>query len=93
MTFFRRRKNQDSHIQHLDNELHWVKRCRDADQEVISRQKEQIECLKTRMTLCEVILVNVLAKNVNCIVGWDFYLEKLREIRSTDPDSNPPSNH
>lgn len=69
MTFFKRRENRDSQVQHIDNELNWLKRCREADQETISRQKEQIECLKTRMTLCEVILVNILAKNVNCIVG------------------------
>ncbi len=41
------------------------------------------------MHLCEVILANLLASNMNCFVGWDYYLDRLQEIKSTDPDSNP----
>lgn len=61
----------------------------DVASQKLAHQKEQNDCIKTRVSLCEVILANLLAKNANCIVGWDFYLEKLKEIRSTDPDSNP----
>lgn len=92
MGFLNKRREIDglkSHIQHLDNELHFYKGCQSAADEKISLQKEQIECMKVRTSLCEVILANILARNANCIVGWDFYLEKLQEIRSTDPDSNP----
>ena len=92
MGFFIKRSEIDaikSHVEHLNRELDFQKRCYDAAQEKISHQKEQIDCIKIRATLCEAVLLNMLAKNVNCIVGWDYYLDRLKEIRATDPDSNP----
>ena len=92
MGFFAKRSEIDrlqSHIDHLDREVHFYKGLYNSTEQKLAHQKEQNDCIKTRVSLCEVILANLLAKNANCIVGWDFYLEKLKEIRSTDPDSNP----
>ena len=92
MGFLNKRREIDalkSQVEHLDRELHFYKGLHNAAEEKITHQKAQIECMKVRTSLCEVILANILARNANCIVGWDFYLEKLQEIRSTDPDSNP----
>ena len=96
MGFFKKRSEVEVlriHIRHLDSELHYYKGSHLAAQERIALQKEQNDCLKTRVSLCEVILANILARNVDCIVGCDYYLERLEDIRSTDPDSNPPGTH
>lgn len=74
----------ESHLQHMDNELHYCRNCMGAAVEKIDYQKEQNECLKKRVLLCEAILTNLLAKNVNCIAGWDHYLDRLEDIRSTE---------
>ncbi len=96
MGFFTKRREiqgLENHIQHLDNELHFYKRCHDVLEQKVAHQNEQHACLKVRTSLCEVILANLLAKDAKCIVGWDYYLDRLKEIRSTDPDSNPPKEH
>ncbi len=96
MRFFKKRSAIEllkSHVHHLDTELHYYKRSHKAAQDEIVLQKEQNECLRTRVSLCEVILANILARNVDCIIGCDYYLEQLQKIRSTDPDSNPPKRH
>ena len=69
------------------NFLHLRKKW-EAIHEKNENQREQIECLRVRTALCEVILANILARNVNCIVGSDYYLERIKEVRATDPDGN-----
>ena len=87
--WFSSRCGLEGQVRHLDSELHFYKMCHDAAEKKISHLQEQLQPLRTRISLCEVVLANLLAKDTDCIMGWDFYLEKLQEVRKTDPDSNP----
>ena len=73
----------------IDNRLRWFDSRNKSNEDKINLLEEKYACLKSRMHLCEVILANLLASNMNCFVGWDYYLDRLQEIKSTDPDSNP----
>ena len=78
----------EGRVAYLDREIGWNRERQEADRRLLDHQKEQIQTLKNRLVLTESILANVLSMNVKCIVGWDYYLEKLTEIRETDPDSS-----
>ena len=78
----------EGRVAYLDREIGWNRERQEADRRLLDHQREQITTLKHRLALTESILMNVLARNVNCIVGWDFYLDRLHEIREDDPDRN-----
>jgi len=77
--YFSRVKAIESHLQHMDNHLHYCRGDVSVAEEKITYLTEQNELFKKRVLLCEVILTNLLAKNGNCIVGWDFYLDWLEK--------------
>ncbi len=78
----------EGRVAYLDREIGWNRERQETDRRLLDRQKEQIETLKHRLALTESILMNLLARNVNCIVGWDYYLDRLHDIRKDDPDRN-----
>ena len=90
--FLRKLKEQVSclisHMQWMDQKVRWLDRTKATDEQKIAHFEDQYHCLKVRMSLCEVVLINLLARTNNCFVGHDYYLDRLQEIRSTDPDSN-----
>ena len=90
MSFFNRGfEALRKHVIYLDEQINHLYRYDQYQEEKIEKQKDQIEIFRRRLALSETILMNVLARNVNCIVGWDYYLDQLQEIRKTDTDSNP----
>jgi hypothetical protein len=92
MGFFnggRKLKALRDHVDYLDRQINHLYEYDHYLQEKNEKQRDQIETLRRRSALSETILMNVLARNVNCIVGWDYYLDQLQEIRKTDTDSNP----